>query len=496
MNVITQEKIARSNPSSLLFNPAYFQNKSAYVIIGMIALGVISFAWSAIQFFPYDFDESDNGNNFKLINFSLYALIFIMASIGLIKIIYTSLKIEVEQAIATVIGSKAETKNRQLGNNTIRIEELKVLTELSRNTNLLSSMERLFSLIVSEARDKKFVSTTILMEPYRDESNNDVFNVGIYQRIVLQLGVLGTFIGLINAFKGLNLTNLDDSLIQISGSLQYAFSTSIAGLVASIVLAMIFIMLRKKQEEYFKSMEKATVELTSLGRKSISEGAVINSLNQATEALKQNKTQLRAVSDRVNSQTDIIENGISKLKVTEEHFFKSLDSLTQKEDAFVEKMTNIYETLSPDKMSVAFKDKLEETTLAYFSNTKENYDKLNVLIEGTVLNMGTLQENLQKQTDYLSKLNTNQEGFLATLSDTHITKQITKAMENSSDVISQKLVDKTELFSDKIGGFTQQLNRFNNSTNTYLNNRHKMEQLVIWISIGLLTTLVIYSLIN
>lgn len=489
MSNLTQEKIARSNPKTLLFNSSYIQKSVAiYMIIIAIILVLIGAAW---LFFPYKSDKDIQllGQNWgmDLINMILYFLIFLFAFYALYKVISLLLRTEVEKASASLMEHNARLKTLEYQGREIHIGELEKLVSIVRNTYFNSSIFRLFSLIVDEARDKKFVSSTILMEPYRNESDHEFSKISVYQKIVLQLGILGTFIGLINAFSGLNLSDYNESLVIISLSLKYAFSTSIAGLISSIVLGLLVGFVRRSQEAYFKDMEKATVTLTSLGRKSISEGVLINSLNQATEALKQNKDQLRKVEERITVQTDTLDNGIAKLKKTEHNFFESMDQLTESENAFVEKMGKIYETLSPNEMSQAFKQKLEEATTDYFKDTKKKYVELNRIVESTTKNMNTLQQTMNKQNTHINHLNKNQEKFIATLTDKHITGQVTQAMRDSSLAISKELSNKTEQMSKHIDSFGYQLSKFNTSTDIYLKRRHRVEKIILWIAIAAAT---------
>lgn len=81
-----------------------------------------------------------------------------------------------------------------------------------------------------------------------------------YANIATLLGLLGTIIGLIQAFTAVANANPADKADLLSASISVAMNTTAFGLIAAIPLLLMFTVLQTKTSEIVDSMEMATVK--------------------------------------------------------------------------------------------------------------------------------------------------------------------------------------------------------------------------------------------
>jgi len=480
-NPLNIERIAKANPRWLLFKLSYhLQNNFTVAIYSTVFLLVIGLAF--YHFFPYDTAEIKSLSGASLAtavaNILLYASIYTVALIGLIKITYLTATIEIETAITKVIGNKAAAKKRE-NPTEIQIDELVLITKAVQNPNIASAVLRLFSLITDEAQDKKFMSSSILMEPYRDESNVQLQKVSVYQRTALQLGILGTFIGLILGFKEMDFDNLDAGLDVLFVQLKYAFSTSIAGLVTSISLGLLLLSLRSRQEKYFREMETATFSVTALARRSVSQGALLNGLHEATNAFHQNSAQIGGLKGEVEKQNETLTKGMDQLVKAKFDFNNFIKELGDIEKGFMHQMESIYVTLGPEQLSDGLKAALEAATTAHLETTKNKFVQLNDLVDKTNANIQGVEKQLAKQAELHGANIKSQDNFIKTLTDTHVTGEVIQAMQSSSKEISGSMNKKVELLAVQLEQFSKQMEDFNNNSNRFFQKKHTLEKRVL-----------------
>ncbi len=84
--------------------------------------------------------------------------------------------------------------------------------------------------------------------------------VATFANIATLLGLLGTIMGLINAFTAVAKANPAEKADMLSASISVAMNTTAFGLMAAIPLLIIFTVLQTKTTELVDSMEMATVK--------------------------------------------------------------------------------------------------------------------------------------------------------------------------------------------------------------------------------------------
>ena len=88
--------------------------------------------------------------------------------------------------------------------------------------------------------------------------------VATFANIATLLGLLGTIIGLIQAFTAVANANPADKADLLSASISVAMNTTAFGLIAAIPLLLVFAVLQSKTTELVDSMEMATVKFLNV----------------------------------------------------------------------------------------------------------------------------------------------------------------------------------------------------------------------------------------
>jgi len=88
--------------------------------------------------------------------------------------------------------------------------------------------------------------------------------VATYANIATLLGLLGTIIGLIQAFTAVANANPADKADLLSGSISVAMNTTAFGLIVAIPLILIYTVLQTKTTELVDSLEMASVKFLNI----------------------------------------------------------------------------------------------------------------------------------------------------------------------------------------------------------------------------------------
>jgi hypothetical protein len=219
---------------------------------------------------------------------------------------------------------------------------------------------RLFQQICKEARDRRFESAGVLVQPYRDEATEEVFRLQNLQKIALWLGILGTFVGLLMALRqsggqtdGGDLMKLVD---QMYGGLFVAFTASVAGLEVAIILSFLLIPLRKRQETCFTQMESVVVTLLSAARHAINRDSVMAEFSAVTTALRGVNDRLYEQTRALREQNGRIDAGMERLAGARAEFDQFLKEASEAEHAFITHVSELFEAASFKDLAKAFRD--------------------------------------------------------------------------------------------------------------------------------------------
>lgn len=463
----TNTKLATSSPQNVIYNPYYWLTHQK-LFLGLLYVCAIGF----IFLFNLNFPKLKDPLMFVSV------IIYGFAIWGIWLVVRGLVKISIEKAIAIRISENLAIELSKIrGKEKDRID-LKRVPELlpATSNNFKSAMIRLTEHIIDEARDRKFESSDIIMRPYKEEAIGDIFKINSIQKIALRLGILGTFIGLIVAFVNLgDLNNLDKNFSAITNALQYSFSTSVAGLTASVMLALFIILLNRRQDEYFKSMEVATQTTIALVRNSINKDAFIAGFDQMKESMKEVRNNLYDQQAETKAQTRAIQDGLLKLKDAKNNFDEFLLNVTNE-------MKSVYEILSPEKISEELKISLQYSVKGVSDalNTNitshiEKYDQMEKSMAkvSTALNQIEKQLNGQIEINRESLTKTREEVLtsvtnLSNLQQDYVTQIAEHNPNKTLEQIFKKIeADLTSRLSQKTKNFFDVITRLEKSINSY-----------------------------
>lgn len=262
-------------------------------------------------------------------------------------------EVEVNEALARIVDQRcAEQLGRIKGRQQERVTLEQLEDELlPHNPACAVGVLRIFQHILHEARDRKFESVFALMQPLREDTLGQLSRIQTIQRIAVQLGVLGTFAGLVLALSSLSggaRSLLEPAAIrELCGALYMSFCTSVAGLEVAIALALLSVFLRRRQEAFIRHAESAVATLSSLARNAINRDDFLVEFEQVRNAVLQVTDRVAAQTGEIEAQTLAIQAGLDRLGALRADFDRFLDGIRQEQAAALKEVRSVYELMSP-----------------------------------------------------------------------------------------------------------------------------------------------------
>ncbi|GGD05244.1 MotA/TolQ/ExbB proton channel family protein [Hyunsoonleella pacifica] len=504
MSSTTINKFATSRPKNLYFSTDFLFKSQMRPGIWFLVTSII-----LILLFLKYFDDYNKGGNLMVTDFTtltVYLSIFILALYANYLVLSGIASLQVETANAMVIFRDMGDVLRKIrGEERKRIELDEMELFLADNPDKNIAMLRLARGIISDARDRKFDSPAVIMQPYKHESIRYLAKVVTIQKIALQLGITGTFIGLIAAFIELNNNNIGDSSLAdiIIPSLKYAFITSIAGLIAAIAIGILMLLYRKMQDKFFRQMEYATQTMIALARNSINKDDFINEFGQLNNALDQVQKRIYDQSREVADQTSNISNGLSKLNEVKNEFYNFLGQLSDEEKTFLKEIRDYHRNISPQKISENLKESFTGTVTSIAGLLEDNltknikkYDVLHESVDQTNDSLIKLNTHLGDQNSQIKaisnllsdigknfensmdKIANSQYEFIDKITGSHVSSELSANMVQASSDISKSLSNQLTGLQKDLGQFKNELRVFNKNVNAYFDSRKKLENLL------------------
>lgn len=361
------QRAATVSPRALLREPGFWRANRTYVgaigggILLMVALG------------PLTYQETDS---WMWLTALIQSFVLWGAAVGARALA----NIEVDDAIARLVDSRASTELGKIkGGLKDRIELHRIEANfIPHNPSHDKGVVRLFQHILHEARDRKFHATEVVVQPFQESALGDLLRIQIVQKIAMQLGILGTFAGLIVAMQRLK-DRRDllepDALSDLFGALHVSFSTSVAGLEVAIVLAVALLVIRRRQESFFQNMENASAALTSLARNSIIQDEFLVELEQTRTALAQVGEHVREQTQEVEIQTSTIRGGLDRLADLRSDFDTFLERIHQEQGLVLSEMKSVYEIIAPRQVADEFRQSLMEANRQLVESFREGLNQ-------------------------------------------------------------------------------------------------------------------------
>ncbi len=254
--------------------------------------------------------------------------------------------------------------------------------------------------------------------------------------ILVMIGLLGTFLGLVQAIKylqhffttseGVDFNTLFSDMKQTLGGLDKAFGTSIGGIMAYLVLGYLNIVLRTKQAYIINRIEEATLEHIIPVMQAFQEEDTQNVASAAIHIL-------RTIPETVSKQLSLALEGIMRqtiggstenLKATSAHLQEAAKGIQQGQDRFTETLRSFGDFLATFQEG---KDQLVTTQQTLASGVQEFSQELAMLKE----NQQMLASSLAMTKDYI----TNSETHLSSMGE--ILQQIHTIWTENHQVFEQ-----------------------------------------------------------
>ncbi len=351
---VIRQRLAGTSPIELLWRPEFwFRQPKLLVAIGILFL-------SLMLLVPYTYASAGGWE-------WLSAVVQLLGLWGTFIAARALAVLEVEVAIVSEVERRGNTYLRDLKagqRSRIDLEQLEEAILPVNPSDPQPAMIRLFQHICKEARDRRFESSVHVMQPYREEPLDDLFKLQNLQKIVLWLGILGTFIGLllaIGAAQG-NGSDFGDIVDRMFSGLKISFSASLAGLQIAVYLGVLLLILRRGQEGYFKQMEGAVVTMLSLARNSINKDEYLAEFGQIRETVEDLTNTVHGHAQEIRDQTDQIRAGMSRLADAKSSFDGFLQQISETQNAFIGDIRAIYDTISLKNMTETLQTTLAQST--------------------------------------------------------------------------------------------------------------------------------------
>lgn len=433
----TMEK-AKASPGQLIRTLFFWKDQYKFLFIIMV-----SFAAFGVLF-------STTYPRFH-ISMAITIIIHLLGLYAIYRASRTLAKIEIEHAVIDVVEDKAEQND---GSTSLELPELEKNILPVNPHKEQPAMIRLFRHICKEAKDRRFESSVIVIQPYREESAGDIFQVENIKKMALHLGILGTFIGLILALFELGAHSRGafslDSLDPLFHSLYISFSTSIAGLEVSVFVGAMTMLIGKRQQHYFQKMEDTVLTMLSLARKAINTDNLFSEFNQVRHSIDQLNGRVDEQTQKVSAQTHQIQQGINKLAAAGTQFDGFLNQISDSQKAFIDDIKGIYDIISLNNIT----KKLEEI----LKNTNDNLSK-------------TLTDNLRQSSEKLLNFNENfrkelcdsQKTFIEDIRKSYDITAIKTTNEELQSTLVQAIEDVSQTLNSNLKQVSDKVVEFNST---------------------------------
>jgi hypothetical protein len=432
-----RKSYAESSPEKLTWSPSFWWEEKEFIIIVVVAIIILFIFWDS----TYGLEDEDSATLIFNLIFNLFIHFF-----GILGLFF-GIKFLAEIKVNTDIVIHAETKgteiqqkidNGKITNLTLNELQNRVLPNQAqvsnKNSHAQPAMIRLFQRVIIEAKDQQFESSVAIMHPYKDESYDKLLQISNYQKLALRLGILGTFIGLIDAIKNLANNGISEDIIELIkslfGSLYLAFSTSVAGLEVAIVLGFLLSILNGKQKKYFRHMEDAVLTMLSLARNVINKDEFSQELQKIDGKLDEfsdllyNSNQsinssIRKSQQQIASLTTQIEQGLKKLSQSKAEFDGFLDTLSGTQKQFIAEMQQVYDVTSLKKMSDELQRNIVVAGRSLSSRVENTEEKIEFQTEQIRQGIDKLSQSSLEFSQFLEQIHLSQQNFIYKLKKTY-----------------------------------------------------------------------------
>jgi len=298
--------------------------------------------------------------------------------------------------------------------------------------------------------------------------------ISLFPNVAVSLGILGTFVGIYLGLLEFDVSNISDSIPELLEGLKTAFATSIAGLVASIILKFAFEGKSVQEDSKNDVQEDDPVELL----KSIVYG--INNLDKSSIEIEKTIVACFRSDEEYSliSQLKLIRQEIiDTRREVNDSFKKFAEKIAESStDALVkalEKVIGDFNTLLNELVSESFKElssamiKLTEWQENYKTHIDETQDKINTLLEhmkqtvsildGTSERISKIDESLENIDSSLGGISVSAEDISVHVKSLKLQNEVLRESISAIKQIGEEAKNVVPTITEQINNLTQKL---------------------------------------
>lgn len=199
-----------------------------------------------------------------------------------------------------------------------------------------------------------------LAESALGEMVRGIGGLAVLQRIVLQLGILGTFLGMLFAFGSEAFRLESPDLIGLMESLRFAFGTSVFGLVGSIFLLSVSAHCRLSGQIVFRRLELMTNNILDVAKLFRNDPSYISDLSQVRAAVGEIKKDVEGIASGHVGIIDAIQTAGQRLRAERDAFDAAFAENIRAQTEIVTSLQSTHLALNTDELSRAVQTAMSE----------------------------------------------------------------------------------------------------------------------------------------
>ncbi len=343
-------------PSQLLRLPSWWLVAQTRLVLVVAVLLACLFGLTWIEVIPIFSTAAADGEieeRTRLLKLCVEAGIAIVAVLAYWRTAGVLARMQVESDGARFVtkGCEEELRRIQGGETPLELADGPKLWPQNPTPGLI--VGRLCDALHSDAVESQFGSREMMLQHFQDELADAVSEVVRLQKSALNLGILGTFMGLFLSMPQLAKVVSDNSqkanFEPVFDALSICFATSVVGLVVSLWVGLFLVaMAVSRQRRFLGLLEEMLGRLMTLVRKAVNREHMARTLDNLSQRLNSVEERIVSQTERMREQTETIARGLGGLQQTRaelETFLKELSTATVRTSQAIEAVGGTIEGL-------------------------------------------------------------------------------------------------------------------------------------------------------
>lgn len=302
--------------------------------------------------------EGESAGGFLLaLNFLFNLAIVLVSFFGWLKAIRISWQLGSASKQAEIIDHDTAAIPSEIGRGVYR----QSLTEkYSSNIQKSGVVYDLFVETLTRSFHERWEPPRQLAESALGEMVRGTGGLAVLQRIVLQLGILGTFLGMLFAFGSKAFLMESPDLNGLMESLRFAFGTSVFGLVGSIFLLSVSAHCRLSGQIVFRRLERMTNNILDVAKLFRNDPSYISDLSQVRAAVGDIKKDVEGIATGHVGIIDAINTAGQRLRAERDAFDVAFAENIRAQTDIVTSLQSTHRALNTEELSRAVQTAMSE----------------------------------------------------------------------------------------------------------------------------------------